>query len=297
MLRIMIVLLLVGTSLTLADVPRVLFVRGGDGTGGFLESKTRDTKTEQLADINNDKTFRGNHGWATLARVLRDAGFELTQITEGPIEKPSTISMDVLKNQRFDIVVFASNNQIYSKEQADAFWDYIARGGSALFISDANFGPDWWAAPNSDQSLLDRSGVIVSQDHGTYALKRDAGDFIAPDHPILAGINAFDGEGVSPIQLPDKPVEGFNVTPIVRAKGKTRDNEPGKQGKTREVTDRDCALLIIEHGKGRVACHFDRNTFFNLNGAGTSIERHDNKQYALNLFDWLARRETKQDPK
>ena len=29
---------------------------------------------------------------------------------------------------------------------------------------------------------------------------------------------------------------------------------------------------------------FDRNTFFNDNGAGTSINRFDNQQYAINLF-------------
>jgi hypothetical protein len=290
-------LLVCCVSLARADAPRVLFVRGGDGTGGFLESKDRKGKTEQLADITNAQTFGGNHGWATLARELRAAGFELDQILEGPVEKPAPIDMKVLTGDKVDIVVFGSNNVIYSKAQADAFWDYIARGGSALFISDANFGPNWWGAPNSDQSLLDRAGVVVNQDHGTYALKRDVGDFIAPDHPVLTGVNAFDGEGVSPVQLPEQPVEGFKVTPIVRAKGKTRENPGDKQGKTRDVTDRDCALLIIEHGKGRVACHFDRNTFFNLNGAGTSIERHDNKQYALNLFNWLARREKAQDPK
>jgi len=39
---------------------------------------------------------------------------------------------------------------------------------------------------------------------------------------------------------------------------------------------------------GRIAGHFDRNTFFNTNGAGTDITRFDNLQYALNLFAWLA---------
>jgi hypothetical protein len=82
----------------------------------------------------------------------------------------------------------------------------------------------------------------------------------------------------------------MKVTPLVRAKGKTRDNDGVPAGKVRNVGDRDMALLVIEHGQGRVACHFDRNTFFNRNGAGTNIHRFDNKRYAINLFNWLARR-------
>lgn len=272
------------------DKPKILFIRGGDATGGFLEAKTPQERTEQLADIENQQTFRGNHGWATLAQVLQDAGFELTQMKEGPQDKPSPIDLKRAKLDQYAIVVFGSNNQIYTPQQADIFWDYIHRGGSALFISDANFGPDWASAPNSDQSLLQRSGVVVNQDHGTYILKRSAGDFVTPDHPILQQVNQIDGEGVSPIVTPEQPVEGFKITPIVRAAHKTRENAKTKQGKTRDVTDRDMALLLIEHGKGRVACHFDRNTFFNRDGAGTSIHRFDNRRYAINLFHWLAGR-------
>jgi hypothetical protein len=34
--------------------------------------------------------------------------------------------------------------------------------------------------------------------------------------------------------------------------------------------------------------HFDRNTFFNRNGAGTDITRFDNGRLAQNVIDWLA---------
>src|SRR5207302_9000318 len=47
---------------------------------------------------------------------------------------------------------------------------------------------------------------------------------------------------------------------------------------------------VAEAGLGRVAIHFDRNTFFNANGAGTSLHRFDNARYAKNLFEWLAGR-------
>ena len=89
-----------------------------------------------------------------------------------------------------------------------------------------------------------------------------------------------------PAQAPD----GFKITRIVAAKDKTRDNDKPDGGTFRPVTDRDAALITIEHGKGRAAVHFDRNTFFNKNGAGTDIHRHDNRRYAENLFAWLSGR-------
>jgi hypothetical protein len=47
-------------------------------------------------------------------------------------------------------------------------------------------------------------------------------------------------------------------------------------------------LVLINSGRGRVVAYFDRNTFFNANGAGTDINRLDNKQLALNLFNWVS---------
>ncbi len=287
-MRTIILSLLIG-SITLAQ-DRVLFIRGGDGTGGVVEATNRAERTEQLADIINTSESRGNHGWATLAKTLGANGFELEQALEGPEEKPAPIELDKQNLSHYAIIVFGSNNATYTDAQVDAFWKYIRAGGSALFISDANFGNTWQAAPNSDQKLLARSGVIVNQDHGTYTVERGKADYIAPDHPILKNVGKFDGEGVSPVQMPEKAPDGFTVTQIARAKGKTRINDGSKQGTERDVTPRDSSLLVIEHGHGRVACHFDRNTFFNVNGAGTSIERHDNKRYAINLFGWLARR-------
>src|SRR5215204_9194 len=70
---------------TLMAAPVVLFVRGADRSGGFLEAKSDAGRTEQLADINNASIAAGNHGWATLAGTLRGAGFVVEQIKE-PLE-------------------------------------------------------------------------------------------------------------------------------------------------------------------------------------------------------------------
>ena len=270
---------------------RILFVRGADRSGGFLEAGNDAQRTEQLADIFNASTSGGNHGWAQLRLALEGEGYLVEQITEtaenvaGPSDG-QPIPFEAMDLSVYAVLVMGSNNAVYGTASIDAVEDYIRQGGGALFISDANFGGDWSDAPSSDQQFLDRFGLIMNQDQGTYVLRRANDDFLQPDHPILSGIDAFDGEGVSPI---DTSVAGQVV---VRARGSTRVNVPpfgsNNQGQSRPVTLSDGALTVLTPDAGRIAGHFDRNTFFNTNGAGTDITRFDNRQYALNLFAWLA---------
>jgi len=63
----------------------------------------------------------------------------------------------------------------------------------------------------------------------------------------------------------------------------------GPGNNTRSATTSDASILALEAGNGRIIGHFDRNTFFNLNGAGTNINRFDNAQLALNIFEFAAR--------
>jgi hypothetical protein len=70
---------------TLLAAPVILFIRGADRSGGFLEATNDAGRTEQLADINNASTATGNHGWATLAATLRGAGYIVEQMAE-PLE-------------------------------------------------------------------------------------------------------------------------------------------------------------------------------------------------------------------
>ncbi len=278
----------------------VLFIRGADRSGGFLEATNDTQRTEQLADINNASTAGGNHGWKQLADLLRASGYTVTQAIE-PLESgvPGTgqttgspLLLENLNLSQYDAVVFASNNAVYSDTSIDAFETYIRNGGGAVFISDGNFGSDWRDAPDSDAQFLSRFGLGINQDNGTYSLRRDQGDFVDADHPLLIGINEFDGEGVSPIVVPTTPPAGVTIRRIVGARGTTYDNDgtnPGDnyRGTARPVGSRDAALVTANVDRGRILAHFDRNTFFNNNGAGTDITRFDNQQYALNVFDWV----------
>ncbi|MEN0019264.1 MAG: PA14 domain-containing protein [Planctomycetota bacterium] len=280
-----------------AGGPRVLFVRGADRSGGFLEAGNDTQRTEQLADITNAQTFGGNHGWAELDSALTAAGFQTEQIIEplAPTDPPigptegAPVPFDAMELSDYAAIVLGSNNARYTASQADAIESYIRSGGGVLFISDANFGGSWDDAPTSDQAFLDRFGWTMQQDRGTYQLARADDDFIVPDHPILTGVDRFDGEGVSPVVVPTTDLPGVSSTLIVRAKpgNQTRNND-GNPGTNRAVTPDDATLAIGLAGTGRFAVHFDRNTFFNQNGAGTNINRFDNRTYALNLFTWLS---------
>jgi hypothetical protein len=278
----------------------VLFIRGADRSGGFLEATNDFHRTEQLADINNASTAGGNHGWKQLADLLRANGYTLTQAIE-PLEAGAPGSgqttgapllLGNLNLAQYDAVVFASNNAVYSQTSIDAFETYIRNGGGAVFISDGNFGSDWRDAPNSDTQFLERFGLSVNQDNGTYSLRRDQGDFVEPNHPLLIGIDEFDGEGVSPIVVPTTAPAGVTIRRIVGARGTTFNNngtDPGNdfRGTSRAVGAQDASLVTANVDRGRILTHFDRNTFFNDNGAGTDITRFDNQQYALNVFDWV----------
>jgi uncharacterized delta-60 repeat protein len=283
-------------------VPKVLFVRGADRSGGFLEAGDDASRTEHLADIHNRSTAPGNHGWYELAQALRGAGYVIEQRAE-PVEDaaPATgqtqgraVRFENLDLAPYTAVVFGSNNATSEATTVDAVEAYVRSGGAALFISDANFGSDWADAPESDQSILSRFGVTVAQDFGVYASERAAGDFLAPNHPVLVNVNTFDGEGVSPFFVSNPGVPGVSVTLLARAEQGFRVNAPPyehpatRQGPVRPVTGGDASLLVGAADDGRFAGHFDRNTFFNQNGAGTSINRFDNRQLALDLFRWLA---------
>ena len=288
------------TCLPAAAEPSVLFVRGADRSGGFLEADNDAERTEQLADINNPSTARGNHGWFELATLLRGNGFEVSQVqesveagnTSGPtdgvaVDFGGSVSLDA-----YDVVVFGSNNARYSRSQVDAVEGFVRSGGGVIFISDANFGSDWADASDSDQPFLDRFGLVANQDNGTYPLGRAAGDFDLPDHPLLEGVAAFDGEGVTPITVADAAGLGVAVEAVASAKGQVRRNaEPfggRNRGPTTPATELDAVLLAAEAGRGRVVGFFDRNTFFNENGAGTDLTRLDNERLALNVFRYAA---------
>ncbi len=277
--------ILCSTSLSAQNV---LFVRGGDGSGGFLEGGS----DEQLADITNFTTNSGNHGWGTFAQTLEENGYTVTQIKEGN-GGSSGVNFAGMNLEQYDVIVLGSNNAPYSGTQANAIETWVKNGGGLLTISDANFGSSWCDAPSSDQAFLSKFGIVVNQDRGTYVLRSSDGDFLEASHPILAGISAYDGEGVSPFTIASSIPSGVTVERLVQVKPgqqiRLNNSTTGNcQGSSRTANNTDAVMVAASAGEGRVLAHYDRNTFFNQNGAGTNINRFDNKQLAINIFDWLS---------
>ncbi len=280
---------LAGLITTAEAAPKILFIRGGNGTVGFLEGGSN----EQSADLFNFTTASGNHSWGELGSALLAEGYEIEQMIEGPVVSsvPTPLPLDTMNLNQYAVIVFGSNNADYTPAQVNALHTYVQNGGSALFVSDGNFGQNWGDAPSSDQSFLTFFGMTMNQDLGTYTIDRNpAGrpsEFLVPNHPILNGVNTFDGEGVSPGTL-GTPSAGVTSTIITTARNSVRRNTGAAQGPSEPVTTSDGTLITATHGTGRIALHFDRNTFFNLNGAGTNLNRFQNEFYARNLFNWLA---------
>jgi hypothetical protein len=261
---------------------RMLYIRGGSRTGGFVE----DYNDDQLADIGDESQRVYNHGYGELAQLLYDDGFSIEGRDEGPADHNTKVDLSDLGD--FDVVFFASNNATYSAEDAERLRRFVRGGGGALFASDANWGLYWDKAPSSDQTFLTQFGLIINQDGGGLTVLSGA-DFVEPAHPILNGVTAFDGEGVSPCTLTHDPTALGKATRLVAATAVVR-RPTAPMGPVDQPTDDDGSLVVVEYGAGRVACHFDRNTFFNVNGAGTSLASQSNTVYAHRLFAWLAKK-------
>ena len=267
----------------------ILFVRGGDGTGGLGNGSVAQ-RTEHLSDIGNLATNFGNHGWGQLAQFLRSEGFSTTQW----IETNGSLTPARLAPHR--IVVFGSNNRAYTAAEVQALHDYVDSGGSALFISDANWGPNWGAAPSSDNQFLVRYGIEMLQDSANGVITPDTSRFVVPDHPIIAGyaragdeLQSFSGEGVS-FQRLGRPALGYTNFAIVNAQGYVvRENTVNNAaGPTRPADSRDASVSLAVRNRSKVLCLFDRNTWFNANGAGTSISGPGNVFLAQHVFRYLA---------
>ncbi|MEM6699045.1 MAG: DUF5060 domain-containing protein, partial [Bacteroidota bacterium] len=84
-------------------IQQVLFIRGGTGTGGFLEGGTDD----QLADISDFSTNNNNRGWGEFATTLESEGYQLTQLLETP---NVPIDLTTINIEQYGCVVFGSNN-------------------------------------------------------------------------------------------------------------------------------------------------------------------------------------------
>ena len=265
------------------DSPRVLFVRGAAGTGGF---EVENNSTEHLSDVDNHgPASDGNYGWGQLRALLESEGFVVEQVVE-------PVALESLALSQYSVVVLGSNNATYAPASVDAIENFIRSRGGVLFVGDMRFGATAVAAADSDNLFLSRFGLTMHRGLGTYALTRTP-DFVTPAHPALLGIDeikgtpALAGDTVSPVRIGTVPTD-VTLEVLARAEG----NVAQLDGTVRAADANDVAAVAGSVQGGRFVVFYDRDAFVNekLATGATSIAAADNLDFAANLFDWLAAR-------
>jgi len=250
---------------------RILFLYGSVPPG---------TGKEDMIRISNV----GRNGYAQLVNMLHtEQGHNVYELQDtDPVVTPLTL----LALKPYDLLVLGSNNRRFSAGEASVLRQYVTEGGAVLALSDSRFGLSPNRSQNllgagelSDNDLVGQFGFYIEHDNYTVVDPTPA-RFVDPQHPILRGLSQFRGEGVSLIR-----VSGTEASIIVSG-----DGLPLTDGVT--ITGPNYAITAVAQvGQGRVAATFDRNTFFNsgVGSDGTDLDQFDNRQYARNLFNWLAR--------
>lgn len=286
--------------------PIVLNIRGGENTGGLASGNEN-----ELSSFSDYSKADQNRGWGEFADLLKKTGFDPQEIREGKLKPGCEVQISVpcsdpidfagMDLAKYSVIIMGSNNSRYDKAAVDAVMQYIEQGGGIIFMSDGNFGRDYRAAPWSDQPFMDRFGLIMNQDNGYYPIKRSAGDFLIPSHPLLAGVDEFNGEGINPISF-DKKISGIKVEIISKAKTQVRRNANSDgtpiggsnlgKGPLTNANENDASLISAEYGKGRAVFIYDRNCFFNDGAKTSSMAQVDNKKLVLNIMEWVKRKST-----
>jgi hypothetical protein len=215
-------------------------------------------------------------GFSTLRDVLLAIGFNAATEVE---DVAVTITPQLLAPH--GVLVLGSNRRTFTTTEVDAVEAFVRGGGGLVTYSDFMFGP---GSAASDNQVLARFGLLTADDNfgGTVT----AGSFAA--HPVSAGLPlGIRGEGVSVIEIVGNAVDTFvNVAPCV-SNGAACAPVP-VVAPSGSATPTYGASVAVSAGLGRVLATFDRNTFFNYPGYGTSIVEASNLPYAVNLFLWAA---------
>jgi hypothetical protein len=252
-------------------VTRVLFLYGSVPPGTHPDEMIRLGQT-------------GANGYSQLVEyLLWEQGHNFFEVHDND---PSVNPLTMQHLELYDLLVLGSNNRRFSAQEAAVVYSFVQQGGALLALSDSRFGlsPDrqnnaLGAGELSDNDLISQFGMRLEHDN-YQVVTASTSRFALPNHPLLRAINSFKGEGVSLIKVTGGPAQI-----VVRGDGLLLTD-----GQT--VTGPDYAITAFAQvGMGRVAATFDRNTFFNadVGSAGTDLSELDNRRYAYNLFNWLAR--------
>ena len=252
-----------------AAKPMVLFIQGDHmPESGYFHSRVRDDgkKPESFTRLRSE-ILEGD------LKLIVDE-FVLTRNNK----------VDAALLAKYGVVVLGSNARVFTTAEVVALTGFYANGGSILAYADFQYGPNNW---DSDNSFLSQFGVEVLTDNFQPAV--DIKDLVS-GHPIMAGVKAIRGEGVSQFLVSAASVSQNQV--LAKCSPLTRSGcilPPADQSRVKKGDVAACVFVRENAKGGRLAGVCDRNAFQNGPGPGSDIDQVDDRLFARNLFRWLSK--------
>jgi len=212
-------------------------------------------------------------------KLLEDAGFEIGYAKTLPQKGLIKTYFDRTETQpltNFKIYVLPGTRAT-TQENAECIAEYVRNGGSVFITATANFGYFNWMSNWHRRNLFAAFGIKGTdnnfQDGQNYTFTPYFCSFanIKSGHPITAGVKKIQLAGASEIQ----PTAADQEVLI-------RSNPSSKPANAP-------FLMAYEFGKGRVVVAGDAQWL-----EPEWLSQADNAQLMLNIFNWLAHRETKE---
>ncbi|SDX30833.1 hypothetical protein SAMN05444411_104173 [Lutibacter oricola] len=265
-------------SVSILSAQNVMYVYGDVSADGDIPSG--DKKPFHQMRL----TDTGNLGMSQFLEALEEVKLTVTEVYDQEIE----FTLKSLKN--IDVLILASNQRVFSKNEAKAVGKWVNNGGGLVVWSDSAFGGEYKLVGVDNPTGRISDNIITEQFGMHFLTDNGAGNYLVKEYTKNHFLNAnnknggirFRGEGVSFVRI--------SPPAIMLAKAQ----EGGLGGKLRVNkndgvfnAETDAALAIANIGKGRVVGLFDRNLFWNA-GAGTRISHSDNREFTQRLMLYAA---------
>lgn len=271
------------SSLSINYAQNVVYVYGDVSADGDIPSGNKPAFHQMRL---NDT---GRYGMSQFKSAIEETGLSIREVYDAETVLNETFLQTV------DVLILASNQKTFSKEEVSNVINWVANGGGLVVWSDSAFGGhykhvglDNTAGRDSDNLIAESFGMHFLTDNGggNYLIKDYTEDHFINNYNKKGGV-MFRGEGVSFIR----------VSPPAKILAYAQSNGLGGKLKVNKIDgefnpETDVALAVTHFKKGRVLGLFDRNMFWNA-GDGTQLSHSDNREFTQRIMLWAAGMENK----
>ncbi|NJX16461.1 DUF4350 domain-containing protein [Tamlana crocina] len=269
------------TSIVITSAQNVVYVYGDVSADGDVPSGNKPAFHQMRL---NDT---GRYGMSQFKAAIEETGLTITEVYDAETEFNNTF----LKN--IDVLILASNQKTFSKEEASNIKSWVANGGGLVAWSDSAFGGhykhvglDNTAGRDSNNLITEPFGMYFLTDNGggNYLIKDYTEDHFINNYNKNGGV-IFRGEGVSFVR----------TSAPAKVLAKAQSNGLGGKLKVNKIDgeinlETDATLAIAHFKEGRILGLFDRNMFWNA-GDGTQLSHSNNREFTQRIMLWAARKE------